>query len=213
MLISPTSRLVVAAEGKGGVTLTLDAIKAARNVIISAGKPSQAGEHHSSSPLLQPTPRAGPAFWSYSLTVPPSLSCLTGMVATVLAPDSASLDHGLPVGLIRPSSPKSAVDWLLSTASAVELAPALEPMAGSGGAGSAGGDAQSLDGIVNAEAMAQEELRDALNLLQLQEELAAELGYDSVEELAAAMEEIENEEGGLEAFLSQIEDEDEGGST
>jgi len=35
-------RLVVPAEGKGGVTLTLDAIRSARNVILSAGKPAQA---------------------------------------------------------------------------------------------------------------------------------------------------------------------------
>ena len=35
-------RLVVPAEGKGGVTLTLDAMRSARNVILSAGKPAQA---------------------------------------------------------------------------------------------------------------------------------------------------------------------------
>jgi len=35
-------RLVVQAEGKGGVTLTLDAMRSARHVILSAAKPSQA---------------------------------------------------------------------------------------------------------------------------------------------------------------------------
>eukprot|EP00966_Prymnesium_polylepis_P230012 5322157-Prymnesium_polylepis.1 len=35
-------RIVVPAEGKGGVTLTLDAMRSARNVILSAGKPAQA---------------------------------------------------------------------------------------------------------------------------------------------------------------------------
>ena len=47
----------------------------------------------------------------------------------------------------------------------------------------------------------QKELEAALELLELQQQLAADLGYDSVEELESAMEEIEEEEGGLEVGL------------
>lgn len=43
VLQSPGARAVVAAEGKGGVTLSLDAIGAARRVLLSACKPEQAG--------------------------------------------------------------------------------------------------------------------------------------------------------------------------
>lgn len=42
VLQSPSDRLVVHAEGKGGVTLTLDALRSARHVVLSAGKASQA---------------------------------------------------------------------------------------------------------------------------------------------------------------------------
>ena len=44
----------------------------------------------------------------------------------------------------------------------------------------------------------QKELEAALELLELQQKLATDLGYDSVEELELAMEEIEEGEGGLE---------------
>lgn len=41
VLVSPSSRLVVEAAGKGGTTFTLDLIRSARHVIISAPKPAQ----------------------------------------------------------------------------------------------------------------------------------------------------------------------------
>ena len=43
VVCSPDSgRVYLAAEGKGGITLSIDAINSARNVILSAGKPAQA---------------------------------------------------------------------------------------------------------------------------------------------------------------------------
>mmetsp|Transcript_72905 Transcript_72905/g.207703 ORF Transcript_72905/g.207703 Transcript_72905/m.207703 type:complete len:195 (+) Transcript_72905:746-1330(+) len=67
------------------------------------------------------------------------------------------------------------------------------------------GDGVDINQLVLDEAAAQEELKEALELLELQKSLAEELGYASAEELQQAMEEIEQQEGGLEAFLSQIE--------
>ena len=67
--------------------------------------------------------------------------------------------------------------------------------------GALGGD---LGKLVVEEASQQSELKEALDLLELQKTLAEELGM-SKDELLEVMEEIEQQEGGLEAFLEAIE--------
>ena len=62
----------------------------------------------------------------------------------------------------------------------------------------------AVDELVEGEAAAQAELEEALAVLETQKMLAEELGYASVKELEAAMDEIENGVG-LEAFLAEIE--------
>ena len=58
VLISPSKRLVAEAAGKGGVTLTLDAMNSARNVILSAGKVIFTLDPSSTTPsALKPQPR------------------------------------------------------------------------------------------------------------------------------------------------------------
>ena len=76
------------AEGKGGITLSLDAIMSARHVMLSAGKASQAD-----------------------------------MVRKCLGWSNASTNTNLPAGMIS-AHPGTTVEWLVTTASAIEL-PAL----------------------------------------------------------------------------------------
>ena len=157
-------RLCVPAAGKGGVTLALGVMGAARTVLLSAGKASQAG-----------------------------------MVATCLG-DSGDVSHGLPAGLLRAAQEGAEVEWLRTGESAVDLLASRaagafpEVQAAGGGAPDGESTEGSPEGALAAlfaqEPAAQQDLSDALETLQVQRELAAELGYDLVEEFMAALGEI-----------------------
>lgn len=181
VLMSPQSMSgprtsVAVAEGKGGVTLTLDFIMEARKVLVSAGKAAQ-----------------------------------TDMVSVALGQGDTS-SHGLPVGMIA-AGERTSVEWLLTEASAASLVHSLSQAGDGSGNGDddrGSGGLTGLDAVVDAlafeERQTQRELEDAIETLRLQQELARELGYDSVAEFEAAMEEVESDIG-LEAFLAEIEEE------
>ena len=64
----------------------------------------------------------------------------------------------------------------------------------------------AVDALVEEEAAQQKQMEEALEVLEAQKMLAEELGYASIAELEAAMDEIEAG-GGLDAFLAEIDQE------